>query len=205
MNETIKDFVITFETKFKPFLIDPNTLNEYSKLESFPGSSFFKFKYDKWPSHKLSDWDLACWLAEEKVSRNDLQIIHKFIKDDKYFSDVGLFSKPQGDSQHLQYMAYTPNEPFAPFLDLHLRCPLSADKYTVAYWGDDVEHKRWSLITGWRKVLRGDIEGTFGARRFYRDFIKTYWENEEDLFINDPKSFCEEHYPNLNPPSILLE
>jgi hypothetical protein len=201
MNSAIDDFVSKFEERYSKNLIDPASFKNYSKKPSF--SKYFKFFYDKKPDSKLSDWDLACWLDTDSITVDDLQQIDGFIRAFKGFSHVGLFTTADHDQvKHLHYMAYTPDQPWAPFLDLHLRGDVGEEKFSAIYPGNEEGHKLWTILTTWRKINKG--ESGRGIQTF-REQNHGYWP-EEDVGIikDDPERYYRDKFPNLDAPRILL-
>jgi hypothetical protein len=199
MNNAIDDFVLEFEEEFHSLLRIP----DFSKRKKF--SKYFRHDKES-PTHTLSDWDLLCWLDLEAISRNEMRRIDGFIRASKGLSDVGLFSRPTLKIENgLQYMGYTPKQSFAPFLDLHLRGPIDADLWSAIYTGKEEEHQIWAMLTGWRKVKKGDTDTKYGARTTYKGHINRYWPDLEDEFIKDPEAFFRERFPNRDIPQHLLE
>ena len=188
MNNTVSDFVTKFEEKFRGFLLDSSGHKKGIKITQY-------FRYDSDPNGAYSDWDLRCWLNLEAMSRNNMKQIDTFVRKFKGLSDVGLFSRPTLKIENgLQYMGYAPDESYAPFLDIHLRGPVDADIWSAVYNGTNEEHKRWALLTAWRKLKNSDEPG---ARRTYKDhFINYGYGNEEDEFIANPKVYYNLKFPD---------
>jgi hypothetical protein len=143
------------------------------------------------------------WLNLEAVSRDNMRQIDSYIRQYEGFTEIGLFSRPTLKIENgLQYMAYTPKEPYSPFLDLHLRGPIDADLWSAIYTGKEEEHQRWSILTGWRKKLNNNQPD---AEQTYRDHIERYWPDELEKFIHNPQAYYKEKFPARVVPKILLE
>lgn len=201
MNKSVDDFVAEFEKRYHGFLIDPESFNNYRSKPSF--SKYFKYFYDKKPDSKLSDWDLACWLDTDSVTIDDLRQIDGFIRSFKEFSHVGLFTTADNDQvKHLHYMAYTPGQAWAPFLDLHIRGDVGVEKFSAIYPGNEEEHKLWTILTTWRKINKGESDR--GLQTF-KEQNHGYWPGEDVERIKvDPKGYYQDKFPNLAAPRILL-
>ncbi len=187
-NDTLNRFMSEFEENFKDILLDASHHKKGTPLTKY-------FRLCSEPKGRYSDFDLRCWLNLEAISRDNVRQIGVFIRKFKNFSDVGLFSRPTLKIENgLQYMVYTPDESYAPFLDIHLRGPLDADLWSAVYSGMDEEHKRWALITAWRKLKNSDEPN---ARKTYQDhFINYGYGDEEDDFIAGPKEYYNVIFPN---------
>ncbi len=202
-NNAIIEFVNEFENAFADYLVDPTDFKEYSLKPSFQNSKYFKFIYGKLPDNQLSDWDIACWLNTCKMESADAVRVDDFIRGFHGFSIVGLMTRPDNHS-HLQYMAFTPNEQFAPFIDLHIRFVngLNDEAYFKIYPGNDTERQKWLLFTAWRKNKKGENE------KQILDFLVThnaeYWSAEEIAnFISDPFVFFASHFPDDEIPTVF--
>jgi len=190
MNETVKDFVESFEKEFSPILAELTPVS----LEAEYTGHFEVFKARK----KYSDWDLRCCLRPEMVNAENLKRMGKFIRSYKDFSDVGVFlsfsKEHEGLVQHidsatwLQFMAFMPKEKFGPFFDVHIE-GVNSDVLREAFnKKDSDELLKWAMINYWRKIKNGDEEDANGM---LRGFILKSFREQRATIEADPISFIK--------------
>jgi len=128
--------------------------------------------------------------------------LDQFVRNYDRFTEVGLFSRPNLEIEDgMQYMAYTPGELYAPFLDLHIRGKIGVQLWSAVYDGNSDDHQKWAMLTAWRKLKKGDSSG---ARRTYQDELERYWPDESDVFLANPRGFVMERLPGVAVPSELI-
>lgn len=184
---TVEKFIKDFEDKFRNFLVD-SSANKTKK----PITNHFRYYGD--PSNKYSDWDLYCWI-DPKVSKANLSQIDKYVRNLGW--DIGLFSCPAKANDvldGLQYMGFMPEETYAPFIDLHLKIhPLLPDLWSTVFFGDTAEHKKWALLTSWRKLRKPDPKR---AKEIYEsEFAYHGYGDDFNEFIANPLSYYLKQFP----------
>ena len=94
----------------------------------------------------------------------------------------------------LQYMAFMPEESYAPFFDINLFGHIEKPILTETYRGtEDSEFLRWTIITGIRKVKNKNIEA---ARTHFDNYIAPRFPGDSKIFIKDPIGFFEKQFPD---------
>ena len=155
--------------------------------------------------HKFSDWDIHCSTKDNVCDISLLKDMEFFIRSFDGFSNPGLIltSHPVHinekyhfiDSKNiLQFMAFTPDSKFAPFIDIHVEniLPMTLkDAYAKVVGNEFID---WIIVTYWRKRRNGaEAEMLSWLLDIY---ILPVFPAIATVIKEDPILFCESHLTN---------
>lgn len=201
MNKTIEKFELEFNTEFK---------NVFEPLQKIGTTKIIQSK-DTVQKLKYSDWDIEGTFKPKAITKRNLLKIDMFLRTFKGFTNVGLFLamgnayrgkilQAIDDIQIVQYMAYMPDEPFAPFFDINLIGQIPNEIIrTIANQTDD-EFLRWATITAWRKIKNRRYPKAISV---YRTYLAPMFPADEEKFVSDPYAFYALHFPDKKYDSVV--
>lgn len=183
-NKTIREFAKGFEANFKDVLLPPRILRAPGKKPPVRTDHIAICIGED----TFSDWDMHCYANPARVTLSDLKSMDSFIKNSPKFQCTKTF---RGNNMP-QFMAFMPNESFAPFVDIHIedaRHIIAQSEFSAAL---DEATIAWLLLTWWRKLRKGNQTDANAFRDYW--ITPLLKPEERDAVAKQPISVLTEYF-----------